>query len=168
MLTPGAVQTTYNQYLTAAQNGMPATMTGWDADTRIAEDLSSPKVGIGFGLAVSQGTLHGDRSAVLGNASGALFVGITMADPTLPNIDTTFTDKYQDTDNMAVLVRGDIWVVVENNVAPGDEVYYNTTTGQLGATSGGHTAIPSARWMTTATTGNLAVVRLGQSAGNTP
>src|SRR5260370_5834417 len=119
----------YTQSLTAGQVGMPAPTSGWDVDTKICEDTSGN--GIGFGLAVSQGTLHGDRSACLGTFSGGKFVGITRADPTLPNIAAGFTDKYQDTDNMAVFVRGDIWVVAHEAVAAGDPVYFNPTTGVL-------------------------------------
>ena len=166
MLQPNPVQTTYQQYLTAAQNGMPATTSGWDVDTKIAEDPVGT-AGIGFGLAVSQGTLHGDRSACLGGLSGKSFVGVTMADPTLPNITAGFTDKYQDGDNMAVMVRGDIWVVAHEAVSAGDPVYYNATTGLLGnasLTSG--TAIDDARWMTSAAAGALAVLRLASAAGN--
>jgi len=165
MLQPAPVQTTYTQYLTAAQNGMPATTSGWDVDTKICEDTSG--LGIGFGLAVSQGTLHGDRSACLGTFSGGNFIGITRADPTLPNITSGFTDKYQDGDNMAVHVRGDIWVVAHEAVAAGDAVYFNATTGLLGnanLTTG--TIVEDARWMTSAAAGSLAVVRLGNSAGN--
>ena len=42
MLVPNPVQTTYTQYLTAGQNGMPATTTGWDVDTKICENVESP------------------------------------------------------------------------------------------------------------------------------
>lgn len=166
MLVPNPVQTTYTQYLTAAQNGMPATTTGWDVDTKICEDPAGTS-GIGFGLAVSQGTLHGDRSACLGGLSGKTFIGITRADSTLPNITAGFTDAYQDGDNMAVHVRGDIWVIAHDAVAAGDPVYYASATGRLGnASMSGGTAIDDARWMTTAINGSLGVVRLGAATGN--
>lgn len=160
MLQPDPVQSTYNQYLTVAMAGMPATMTGWDVDTKIFED-SSPPVGLGFGLAVGQGS--NDRGVVLGAPSGKAFVGITRADPTLPNVNTTFTDKYQDTDNVAVFVRGDIWVITEDAVFAGEVVKFNTTTGALGHDGG--TVIPGARWMTSADALSLAVVRLGNASG---
>lgn len=167
MLTPNPVQTTYTQYLTAAQVGMPATTTGWDIDTKICEDLSVPAVGIGFGLAVTGGTVHGDRSACLGTGSGKTFVGITVADPTLPNIATGFTDKYADGDNMGVLVRGDIWVVARDAVSAGDAGYYDPANGALGnASVSGATVIDDSRWMTSAVAGALAVIRLGTASGN--
>lgn len=161
MLQPSPVQTSYTQYLPVGQAGTPATMTGWDVDTKIFED-ASPAVGLGFGLAVSQGG-SSDRAVVVGALSGKAFVGITRADPTLPNIDPTFTDKYQDGDNVAVFVRGDIWVVAEGSVAAGELVYFDGTTGALGHSGG--TLIEDARWMTSAAAASLAVVRLGNSAG---
>lgn len=162
MQTSGAVQTTYTQYITPAQNGTPASMTGWDVDTKIFED-TSPAVGLPFGVAVSQG-VSGDRGVRIGALSGSLFVGIVRADPTLRNNNAIFTDRYQDSDNVAVFVRGDIWVTVESAVSPGDSVLFNATTGVMGHVGG--TAIPNARWMTSASAGGLAVVRLGNAAGS--
>jgi hypothetical protein len=151
---------------------MPATTTGWDIDTRIAEDLSSPKVGIGFGLVVCQGTLHGDRSASVGQTSGTEVIGITAADHTLPALQTGApADTYVDGDNMAVMVKGDIWVNAVGTVHAGGPVYYSTTTGQLGPSGlANGTLLTGAEWLTSAPTsasdlmktevGTLAVVRL--------
>lgn len=169
MLTPSPVQTTYNQYLTSGQVGMPATMSGWDVDTRIAEDPAGD--GIGFGLAVCQGTAS-DFAATLGQLSGGAFVGITRADPTLANVDSQFTDKYRDTENMAVYVRGDIWVAPATSVTAGGAVYFDSTTGHLGDSSVDNAVlIVGAKWMTSVpmtndgiTPANLAVVRLAINA----
>jgi hypothetical protein len=164
MLTSGAVQTTYAQYQTAGQVGMPATMTGYDIDTFLCEDVSSPEAGIGFGLAVSQGTLHGDKSAGLGAVSGGQFIGVTIADPGLANLDSSLTDKYRDGENMAVLVRGDIWVEPSADVVPGDAVHYSDSTGQFGKSGG--SVVKNARWMTSSSTdvnprsGGLAILRI--------
>ncbi len=156
MLTPAAVQSTYIRYLTVAQVGMLASEINWSADTRIAETAA----GIGFGLAVSQGT--NDKGCILG---GSAFVGVTRADPTLPQAaGLTTVDKYAQYDNVGVLVTGDLWVVPDNAVVAGEAVYYSTTTGHLGHSGG--TVIEDARWMTTAAAGALAVVRIGNIAGN--
>ena len=160
MLTPAPVQTTYIRYLTAAQNGMLASEVNWAADTRIVETAA----GIGFGLAVSQGT--GDRGCIIG---GSAFVGITRADPTLARADLAPStspgiDKYNQYDNAGILVMGDLWVIPDNAVTAGEAVYYSTTTGTLGHSGG--TVIEDARWMTTAAAGALAVVRLGNIAGS--
>jgi hypothetical protein len=159
MLVPGPVQSTYQQYINIGQNGMPATTTGWDVDTRIFEDTSGD--GIGFGLAVSQ-SYKTDRGAVLGQLSGFNFVGIAVSDITLPAAAARLTpDVYYDQDNMATAVRGDWWVVVGDAVAAGGAVYMNSVTGQLGASGITNAVlIKGARWMTSAAMSGLAVVRL--------
>jgi len=132
MLTPLPVQTTYYRFMNVGQVGMPATASGWDIATRICEDLSLT-TGIGFGVVVSQGTKHGDRSAVLGTVSGGTVLGITASDHTLPTfVGGAGVDKYNDGDNMAVAHRGDIWVNVTGTVAAGGPVYFNSATGAIG------------------------------------
>jgi hypothetical protein len=161
MLTPAPVQTTYTRYQLPAQNGMLASMVNWAADTRIVETAG----GIGFGLAVSQGALS-DKGCIIG---GTAFVGITRADPTIARADlypapSMGIDIYPQYDNAGVLTMGDLWVFTDNAVIPGEAVYYSSTTGRLGHSGG--TVIEDARWMTTAAAGGLAVVRLGNIAGN--
>jgi len=171
MLTPNPVQTTYNRYQNVGQVGMPATTTGWDVSTRIAEDLASPPAGIPFGRVVSQGTLHGDRSACLGHLSGRVVIGITASDKTLPQRSDIDADAYADGDNMAVAVRGDWWVLVTGTVAAGGAVYYNTSTGELGPSGISNASLlDGAQWITSeplaagdimkAAVGTLAIVRL--------
>ena len=151
----GPVQSAYDRYAPAGYAGMPATESGWDVDTRIFEDVS-PHVGIGWGLAVSQGA--GDRGAVVG---GSAFVGITRSNITQSTHE--FTDKYSNGDNLPVAIRGDWYVSAEAVVVAGEAVYYNTTTGVIGHSGG--TAILGARWMTSTTGANqLAVVRLGDAS----
>lgn len=159
MLTPAPVQSTYTQYITKAQRGMPASTTGWDVDTRLCVDTSGN--GIGFARVVSQ-AFESDRGAVIGTLSGFAVVGVTAADQTLPNVTAGSTDLYENGDNMAVAVRGDWWVDVGDAVVAGGNVYFNSVTGQLGA-SGLANAVEQLgwRWMTSqATVGGLAVVRL--------
>jgi hypothetical protein len=169
MITPAPLQTTYNQYETVAQLGMPGSSISWDADNRICEDLGS---GIGFGLAVCQGTAS-ERAATLGQLSGGEFIGITMMDVTLPLTDSRAVDTYYNTDNMPVLVRGDIWVAPADNVLAGGAVYYNSVTGQLGASGVSNAVlINNARWESSHPNtdqplvqfNGLAKVRLGASA----
>lgn len=147
-----SIQTTYPATMPVGVAGQPATMTGWDADTKICE----VEAGIGFGLAVSQGAAV--RGVVLGGAAD--FIGISIRDITLL---TGQDGEYAEGQNMAVGVRGDYWVVTEDAVAIGDVVEFNATTGALG--SDGGTEIAGARWMTAASAGGLAIVRLGNAAG---
>ena len=148
MLRPAPIQTTYTRYLKPGFPGMLADEVNFAADTRTVETAA----GIGFGLAVSQGT--NQAGCILG---GSAFVGITRADPTLVHAEGGTVDKYVQYDSAAVLVIGDIWVYAPG-ADVGEAVNYNTTTGAL--TSGAGTALTNARWMTSADADGLAVVRL--------
>lgn len=143
------VQSAYTENIPAGLPGMLAFNQPAMVDTRICETAA----GIGFGLAVGQGT--DDKGAVLGGAL-ADFVGITVRDVTLP---VGQTDKYAQYNNMAVLSEGDIWVTVGADVDAGDVVHYDATTGVL-TNTGGSGPIVGARYMTSAASGGLARVRL--------
>ena len=161
MLQPAPLQTVYTRYLGVGQNGMLADETVWAADTRTVETAA----GIGFGLAVSQGT--NDKGCIIG---GAAFVGVTRADPTLARADLSVPgtstvvglDLYAQNELAGVLTMGDIWVNCYASVTPATTVVFSATTGQLGVAG---TTITHARWMTTAAgsagTPVLAVLRLG-------
>jgi hypothetical protein len=158
LLAMAVVQSTYSERLSPGIAGTFANETNYDVDTCNCETVA----GIGFGLAVSQGTA--DNGAVLGGASAAVFRGVSMKDVTLVN---NTVDKYAQDQNMAVATEGDIWVTVGSDVAKGADVTFVASTGVLGsvAADGTHFAIAGARWMTTAANGNLAILRL---SGNLP
>jgi len=149
-----SVQTTYSENQAIALPGMPAD-ADYSADTRICETVA----GIGFGVAVSQGSA--DKGALIGAAAAANFVGVTIADKTVAN--DGGADGYNQYDNMGVMYRGTIWIQVGGNVADGEDATFNSTTGVLSsaATSGTQFAIAGARWMTTASSGGFAKLRLG-------
>lgn len=151
-----ALQTTYSTTMRPGLPGMVQNMIPYDADTRICETAA----GIGFGLAVSQGAA--DDGAVLGGASAAVFVGVSMRDITLEGAQG---DSYALGQNMGVMTKGDIWVTVSGAVTAGGDVTFNGTTGALGsaAVGAGQFAIAGARWMTGAADGGLAVLRLPAS-----
>lgn len=143
------VQSSYSRYMTEGVAGAPATMHGWDADACILESTSA-----GFGLAVSQGS---DANGVI--LGGALFRGVTIRDITLVH---TTADRYEQYDNLAVMTRGDIWVTVSEDVVKGNQAHYNTSTGAIGDSSG--TAIAGSRFMTSASSGGKAILRLGDAS----
>lgn len=153
-----AVQTSYSERMAPGLNGQPATMVTWNDDTRVCEEDS----GIGFGLAVQQGV--GDKGALLGAAAATDFVGVTVRDVTLDPAThaAVGVDKYAKGDNMAVRTMGDIYIAVESAVVAGDNVTFNATTGKLSsaATSGSQFAITGARWMSSASAGAIARLRL--------
>jgi hypothetical protein len=151
------VQSTYTELQPIAHAGMLAS-SDHSVDTRICETAA----GIGFGVAVSQGAA--DAGAVIGGASAAVFVGITVQDMSIEN-DPSNSDEYPRYSNMGVMTRGEIWVVTGGIVTAGADVTFASTTGVLSsaATSASQFAIAGARWMTSAASGALAKVRLSGS-----
>lgn len=132
------VQTNYRPEIAGKVAGLVANMM----DAAIRHKVVETAAGIGFGLAVSQGT--GDGGCVLGSTK---FIGVTVRDVTValaqvdPLSDTPNTvDTYGLYTNAAILSRGDIWVVAGNNVAAGDAASYNTTTGAFSTGTSGTAA----------------------------
>jgi len=173
MFTPAPVQTTYQQYETVGQVGMPASMVLWAVDNRILEDPTGN--GVGFGLAVCQGT-ESDKGCTLGQLSGGAFVGITRADVTQPIAQLTppqAPDTFYNTANVPVMTMGDMWVSPQTEVQAGSPVYFDSVTGELGDSSTDNAIlIENAIWITSLPNGTqptvnfngLAVVRLGSMA----
>lgn len=156
-----AIQTSYSERIADAREGMIANMSTAEIVTGEVETSG----GIGFGLAVYQGTAADQIE--LGGVAGAnpflasKFLGVTVRDRTRAPDD----DEYKQGANAAVLVRGDIWVKVEAAVTVGADVSFKETTGQFSTASGSATqaVVPRARWMTAAAAGGLAVLRLDTS-----
>lgn len=146
-------QTTYSETIALPPAGTWANMTNRDADTLVCETSA----GIAFGVAVSQGTAA--NGAVIGGASAAVFRGITIRDITIP---PSNGEEYAQGDNMAVATEGDIWVTVGGDVTVGAKVTFAATTGVLSSagTGGSQFAIYGARWMTAASSGGRAKLRL--------
>lgn len=153
------VQSTYSQTIADAVAGMPAD-ADYSADSRICETAA----GIAFGVAVSQGSVSA-KGALIGGASAAVFVGVTIRDKTLLIASGETVDKYQDNDVMGVMYRGDIWVTVGGDVVAGGDVTFAAATGVLSSASAGGAqfAVSGARWMTSASSGGLAILRLSGS-----
>lgn len=132
------VQSNYRPTIAPAVAGMIADEAGWEVGTKQCETVA----GIGFGLAVSQGTADG--GAVIG---GSAFIGVSVRDVTLdgapidPLSDTRgTTDVYPQRANMGVLSRGHIWVTAHANVAAGNALYYDTTNGTFTNSASGAAA----------------------------
>lgn len=137
------VQRTYAPQIAPAVVGMIANEAGDAVGTRECETAA----GIGFGLAVSQGTKEG--GAVLG---GSAFIGVSVRDVTLDRISvdpayagaTLPVDTYPQYQSMAVLSRGDIWVKCMGGGATGtkagDGLFFDATTGEFTNTASGKAA----------------------------
>jgi hypothetical protein len=153
-MTQNTVQSSYSRYQSAGVAGAFADMSGWDADSLICESAS-----IGFGLAVSAGTA--DNGAVLG---GATFRGISVRDITVVH---STADRYEQHDNMAAAVRGDIWVLTATAVVNRKQAYYNSSTGEIGGSGiSNAVAIAGAVFLDTAGSGAMARVRLSNTVGD--
>lgn len=148
-----AVQTTYASSIRPAVPGMPASMYGYNADSRICESANIP-----FGVAVSQGSA--DDGATLGGTSP---VGVAIRDVTLLRGvgDIANIDKFKQYETLGVMVQGEIWVLTDGAVTKGGVCTYDNTTGVLGsvAAGAGRTAFPG-RWQSSTTGAGLAKLRV--------
>lgn len=131
------VQRSYRPQIAYGVEGMISDETPSVVGSRNCETAA----GIGFGKAVSVGTNARGKGCVLGGSS---FIGLSVRDVTLglapvdPLSDTPNTlDKYGVNTAVAVMSAGHMWVKPQGNVADGDAVYYDATTGQLGNSASG-------------------------------
>ncbi len=126
---------------------------GMIAESQIVKDVASKAVTtavVPFGVAVGAGAADG--TCRLG---GTGYLGITVADK------SRAADQYAVGEMAGVLRKGTIWVAVGADVDPADTVYFVPATGVITSVSIDNTAIPGAKFETTATSGNLARVYLG-------
>lgn len=149
------VQQNYSERMAAAVPGMVVNENPHSIDTRVVESSS----GLPFGRACSQGSA--DMGVAGPGGTLANFVGISVRDVTLDPVaaDSDYVDEYQQYDNAGILTMGDIWVTAGAAVSKNDPVHFNATTGAL-TNTGGSGPIVGARWMTSAASGALGVVRL--------
>lgn len=157
----GVLQTTYVERISQAVAGMVADETLSNIDTRSVETVA----GIGFGLACGRGV--DDRGVVLGATLTTDFVGISVRDTTLPPIVGATVDVYPRFSSAGILTEGDIWVIAAANVVDGGIVTYAKTTGVLSSVpaDANNFLVINARWMTTALSGALGVIRLTGTLG---
>lgn len=142
-----AYQTTYSINPAAAYAGMTA-------DTEFTTDMSFEiqTAVTAFGLAVGRGSA--DRTAKLG---GGGYLGVTIADKANLNVAAT---GYAIGDIAALMTKGSIWVTAGASVTPADTVYFAAATGVISNIAAGGTAIPNARFLTTAANAALVLLQL--------
>ena len=173
------VQTAYNAGIDKALPGMPYDLTDHAVLSRVALFTA-----IRFGCVVVQGDEDyncrlPDLADLLGNgASGVIPLGISMREhiredkpfsgltPPLGDDQTSFVPEQG---TVAIKTTGRIWVVVEDAVTQGGDVFFRHTqtagTDLLGAIrsdvdGGNANQIAKARFLTSAGAGELAVVDL--------
>ena len=138
------IQTVYSENIDAARAGQVADMGAAVMLSRVAEEV------IGFGLPVVEGTA--DNQALLSDTGDTVILGISVRER------STINDNFAINDNMRVLKSGSIWVTVVATVAPGDPVHVIVAAQTF--TNTGGVAIANAVYETSATSGNLARVRI--------
>jgi hypothetical protein len=158
------VQTTYKPQILPAVVGMIASEVGSEVGTRICE----VSAGIGFGLAVGQGV--GDRGAIIATSGTYNFIGVSARDVTLdrmpidplaPDQTLIAADTYAQYSNMAVLSRGDIWVLCygsgDGGVKSGDPLWYDSN-GHFSNITGGSASFGSVTFTSNPAVGDTLVV----------
>ena len=115
--------------------------------------------GIQFGVAVKRGT-DADTQAVL--ATSADYMGVTIRSLENEGAANTGNIKWDFKSTAGIMRSGYIWAVCPTGCSPGDPVNYADGTGILdsGTAGVGETQLNGATWETTATAGELAVLRL--------
>jgi hypothetical protein len=132
---------------------MAEAFPGMIAESQAVRDVASKVVttaAVPFGRAVGAGATDG--SVRLG---GTGYIGITVADK------SRAADEYAVGEVAGVMRKGTIWVTVGAAVTPGDTVYFVPATGVITDVATDNTAIPGAKFETTAASGALARVYLG-------
>ena len=150
------LQQNYSPVMRPAVEGMIVDTTPHSIAHRTAETST----GIGFGRAVSQGTLS-DRGAILG---GSAFIGITVRDITRdgvvidPGAVRIAADLYPQYVEIPVMTRGRVWCIAQSTVAANGAVYYDTTTGVLMGSASGAAAHGSITFTQNPTAGSTVVI----------
>ena len=153
-----AAQTTYSIRQGKAYAGLIYAQAPHDIVSRAVETAA----GIGFGVAVTRGT-DPDKQVVL--ATSANFLGITIRSLEKEGGDAGAI-RWNVKETAGIMRVGYIWAVCPTGCVPGNAVKYTDGTGVLdsGAAGASETQLNGATWETTASAGELAVVRIQTSA----
>jgi hypothetical protein len=160
------VQNVYQERMNPAVAGM---LHGSDNDVFtgiVGYDESDLPLELAYPRCVQIGTGSEKQPVVLvGTLTAVKFAGITIRDVALG----AEQDVYTSGQNVGVLRRGSIWVVVVGgSCVPGDLAYMVPTTGIITrVSSGGNIAIPGARFITKAAQNGLAILHIDGSKPNT-
>src|SRR5690606_38806077 len=113
--------------------------------------------GIGFGVAVAQGTA--DKGCKAFGSGDTSILGITVRERSIDANDENEFAQYTDA---RIMTKGVIWVTASVAVDAGDPVYVVPATGAFAKTSASSAVqIAGARWDTSTSGSGIAQVRLG-------
>lgn len=138
----------YKQEMDAGVAGAVATTENKDIVSRTVEVVD----GIGFGLAVVQGTK--DKGVRLATTGDTKILGVTVLDRTAGDL---VNDKFPQYESARVMIKGTIWVEVTEAVAAGDDVAVDLTTAKFNKAG---VKIANARYETSAAIGGLAQIHI--------
>jgi hypothetical protein len=145
-----SVQNTYQENQDEARQGQIANT---EINFLISREVEGT-AGLEFGIPVAQGTTDYQVKATAAGVTSIL--GVTVRERS-----TIGANKFLENDSARVMTKGVIWVTVGENVVAGDPVYVTVATGAFKKTASGNVAIANARWDSSASSGNLAKLRLG-------
>lgn len=147
------VQTSYDINQPKAYAGQLFGLAPKDVVSRAAEGA------ISFGVAVGMGT---DEQKQVAAGIGTGFVGISLRSLEREGAIYTGNIAYADKETVGIIRSGYVWAVCPSGCNPGDPVNFVNATGVLdsGAAVAGETLLDDAIWDSTASAGELAVIRL--------
>lgn len=156
------VQTNYPDTQPVAVAGAQATMIPATIISRNVETAA-----IAFGKAVAQGTA--DMGCHAFGSGDTAILGIALLDRSASGLSVTngqvsgqTADSFGVGESARIITKGDVWVTAAADVTAGQPVYVRPSNGDFQPTNANSAVqISGARWDTSATAGNLAVVRLG-------
>jgi hypothetical protein len=123
-------QTTFS----TAPGGAKAGMLGNIGDHHIDSMINESGADIPFGIGIVQGTSYNEAKTP--SAATGQILGVVLRSDAYQNYSLTGTDGVASGDVMNVLRSGDVWVLPEQTVVPGDPVYCRFTVSsseELGA-----------------------------------
>lgn len=141
--------------------GLPGQIANEEIKNIVSKSVETA-AGIGFGQPAARSATAADENSCRLMASGATFLGIAVLNRAVA-ASATDPDEYAQYSTAALLTQGTIFVTAGGTVAPGDDVTWNTSTGEYSTTAadGTNLAIPGARFETNGGDGDIVIISLG-------
>ena len=146
------LQDTFNQYADIAYHAQLNTDFPRWVDSFHAEGSS-----IGFGVAVSRGTL--DTQAVLGGANTSDIIGVTLRTHAVEN-DIAGIPTYDKNRLMSVLKKGRMYLRISDGSVNGAQVYVVPATGEIVSTAADNVALDRAEFVRTTAAGGITEIEI--------
>lgn len=153
--------TAQTTYTSAPAIGLPGQIANEEIKNIISKQVETA-AGIGFGQPAARSATSADENSCRLMASGATFLGIAVLNRAVA-ANASEPDEYQQYSTAALMTQGTIFVTAGGTVVPGDDVTWNTSTGEYSTASadGTNLAIPGARFETNGGDGDIVIISLG-------